>query len=442
MASSRLGDNDRKLFGGGCEILLNPEPAQVAEALRKVQAHCRNDLLTEAVVLAVLERVAQRGESSAHAGVRDCPAWFTYGVSSTVIQVARLSDTLIGCSIGRRKVMPGQKGTPPVAAHPDDSPREWLHDVLSTFWTVLDDQQTVAIQRASVSRSMELAARLSAGESARRAGRVAAMRRMQMRALFTGSQPVYISELKLALKTVAEQLTASGDERITWRAFQQRWPSIGARYRRDLLEIFRQGVATTQALATFSSGSQRYSIAFDFWAGAQTIFATTQLVFQVCSPLLREDAGPVDTAPCPVRESLRAMAEHSPHPVTRDTVGWLRVHVDDHNRLVFVDEVQSDVMELLLQKAAEGDAAAAALAKELGDWHVDGFSTVKHWAAAIGYRVAMHSEESAKRIAGKTRSARKWNVYYGSLIKRFGLGAEHYLEYRGDIHVHVTGSRA
>jgi len=39
----------------------------------------------------------------------------------------------------------------------------------------------------------------------------------------------------------------------------------------------------------------------------------------------------------------------------------------------------------------------------------------------IGYRVAIHREDSAARIAGKIRSARKWSVYCAMLIKRFGL---------------------
>ena len=36
----------------------------------------------------------------------------------------------------------------------------------------------------------------------------------------------------------------------------------------------------------------------------------------------------------------------------------------------------------------------------------------------------MHSEKSAATIAGKTTSARKWNVCYGSLLKRGHLGSE------------------
>jgi hypothetical protein len=35
--------------------------------------------------------------------------------------------------------------------------------------------------------------------------------------------------------------------------------------------------------------------------------------------------------------------------------------------------------------------------------------------------VAMHSEASAATVPGKTRSERKWNVYYAPLIKRQGM---------------------
>ena len=71
-----------------------------------------------------------------------------------------------------------------------------------------------------------------------------------------------------------------------------------------------------------------------------------------------------------------------------------------------------------------GEAAAAALSKEITDWQGNGFASVRHWAGSIGYRIAMHSEESAATIAGKTSSARKWNAYYGSLIKRGTFGLE------------------
>jgi hypothetical protein len=427
----------RELFGEGREILLNPNLAQIAVALRRLQARARTHLLSDEEAAAAYGRVAQQGHGSAHAGVRDCPRSFKFGITSTVIQVARLTDRLIACSIGRQQVLPGEKGKPPVAADPHDDPRQWLKEVLATFWTVLDAGQIAAIEQSAVSSAMALAAtRQHCGRGqAHGPERAAVRRRLQLQALFRSIEPVYVSELKLALTRTARDLRADGEERVAWRVFQRRWPSIAMRYRRDLLQLFRQGSATRQALSEFSAHASNHRLRFTTWSGAQTIFPATQLVFQVCSPLLSVAEGAGHRSSFALRRTLCEMAERSPHPVTPDTVGWLRVHVDDLHRLVFIDEVQSDVMEHLLALAAEGDTVAAALAKQLSSWQVDGFSSVQHWAAAIGYRVAMHSEQSAAAIEHKTRSPRKWQLYYGSLSKRFALVADERPGYPGPIFI-------
>ena len=421
----RLEAYSLELLGEGREVLINPDLAQITKALSKVQARARTNLLTPEEAGAVFRRVAQEGQSSAHAGVKDCPRSFKFGVSSTVIQVARLTDTMIGCSIGRHQVLPGQKGAAPVAADPFESPRQWLKEIVTTFWTRLDNSQIASIEQTAVSAAMELAARQDWRDThAHGAERAGIKRKLQLQALFRSTQPVYMSELALALRRIVDELKASGETEITWRVFQFRWPSIATRYKRDLLGAFLQGVARRQDLAEFRVGSPKYSLSFTTWSGAQTVFAGTQIVFQVCSSQLSTTEGAGHRSTLQLRRTLREMAEWSPHPVTPETVGWFRVHVDDLHRLVFVDEVQSDVMEQLLARASEGDAAAQMLAKELADWQVNGFSTVRHWAAAIGYRVAMHSEQSAAAIADKTKSARKWNLYYGALIKRFGLALQ------------------
>ena len=136
-----------------------------------------------------------------------------------------------------------------------------------------------------------------------------------------------------------------------------------------------------------------------------------------------------------LRQFIRQRGQSSPHPVTPETVGWLRVHVDDLHRLVFVDEVQSDVIEDLLELGSGSNAEARKLAREWADWHVDGFSSVRHWAASIGYQVGLHSTDSAKAIPGKTRSTRKWSLYYGTLIKRFELRLQPLDGYPGPIFV-------
>lgn len=430
----RLDAYSRELLGEGREVLINPDFAQITKALSRVQARARTNLLTPEEAGAVFRRVAQEGESSAHAGVKDCPRGFKFGLTSTVIQVARLTDSMIGCAIGRQQVLPGEMGTAPVVADPFERPRQWLKEIVTTFWTRLDDRQIAAIQQKAVAAAMELAARRDRGRThAHGAERAGVKRKLQLEALFRSTLPIYVSEFSSALAGIAKELRVSKQDSIVWRDFQKRWPSVAARYKRDLLGVFRQGVARTHELAAFRVGSPKYTLSFTTWSGAQTVFSTTQIVFQICSAQLSTAEGARHRSTYTLRKALRELAERSLHPVTPETVGWLRVHVDDLHRLAFVDEVQSDVMEYLLERSSDGDGAAQTLSKELADWQVNGFTTIRQWASAIGYRVAMHSEESAARIESKTRSARKWNLYYGALIKRFGLVPEAVEGYPGPI---------
>ena len=412
-------------FADGCEILLNPTADEMKKALAKVQRRAHKNLLTVDDALAVYRRVALEGAHAAHASVQDCPRSFAFAITSTVIQVARLTDGLIGCSIGRRQLQPGQKGSPPVSADPYDNPRLWLKQVVSAFWTHLDDPQIAALEQEAVTIAMQMAAaserKQSHEHSAARAG---VKRRLQLQALFKRSQPGYTSELALALSQVAAMMKAQSLDRIDWRTFKQRWPSIATRYKRDLLGLFKAGSATAAELAGFRDRAAKYCLSFTTWAGAQTVFPSTQIVFQVCSDSLSDAEGHGHRSTFPLRRALREMAQTSPHPVTPQTVGWLRVHMDDLHRLCFVDEVQSDVMEHLLSLSGghnKDQAAAGLLLKEFADWQVHGFSTVQAWAQSIGYRVGIHSQASAALIEGKTPSERKWNTYYGLPIKRFGL---------------------
>ena len=94
------------------------------------------------------------------------------------------------------------------------------------------------------------------------------------------------------------------------------------------------------------------------------------------------------------------------------------------NHLIFIDEVQSDVMEWLWAEArARQCQAAAVIARALQDWLFHGYATVQHWSHSIGYRLATHSKASAARKAsqGMTTSEWKWNVDCHSLIDRYGL---------------------
>jgi len=254
-------------------------------------------------------RVVKEGQSSAHAKLKDCPRGFQFGVTSTVIQVARLHDSLIACSVGRQQVLPGMKATPPIPADPFASPRRWHKEVVSTFWTHLDDDQLVAIQQHAVAAAMGHAAQQDWRKThAHGAQRAAVKRKLQLQALFRSVQPVYVSEFASALRQIAGGLRAVGDDRVTWRSFQSCWPSIASRYQQDLLPLFRQGAAARPDLAKIPTVSAKYSLSFTTWSGAQTVLIGTQIVFQVCSMLLSasdENGDPAMTIPGKTRNARK-----------------------------------------------------------------------------------------------------------------------------------------
>lgn len=116
---------------------------------------------------------------------------------------------------------------------------------------------------------------------------------------------------------------------------------------------------------------------------------------------------------------------------TWDDLGWLRVYVDDGNRLVFVDEIQSDSMETPRQMGRPGRSSE--IEDALCPWNLHGFASVREWAQALGYAVGVHSEASRDRKPGMTKSPRKWNLYYAPVIKLFDLKSDSVLGYPAPI---------
>ena len=118
------------------------------------------------------------------------------------------------------------------------------------------------------------------------------------------------------------------------------------------------------------------------------------------------------------------------HPGQSNCVGWIRVHIDDENKLCFVDEVQSDTVEELSAYLRDNlsDLSSAQIRsikdylQAVKQWHVHGMSCLMQWVSEIGYDLGMHSRESAKASKhGMTPSDRKWNTYYGAFIKRYSM---------------------
>lgn len=241
----------------------------------------------------------------------------------------------------------------------------------------------------------------------------ASLRRRLEPLLGLGS-PHFVSELEYWLRRIGDEWEAEGRMQVRWRDFQRRWPSIAARHAQPLQALFHpRGVAATSALRGFVASRQPYSLKLSVWTGWQRIFPAHQLVVQIGSRLLLH--APTHTtdrlAELQIRHRLCTAAIEDLHPTGPDTVGWLRVHVDTRHRTLFVDEVQSDVLELLRRLAAQDEQPqAAALRAEFSDWHFHGFATLLHWARGCGWRVALHSRESARCVSGMTLSERKWGT--------------------------------
>ena len=130
---------------------------------------------------------------------------------------------------------------------------------------------------------------------------------------------------------------------------------------------------------------------------------------------------------------IRGEAAWEWHPGKSNCVGWFRVHIDDELKLCFIDEIQSDVVEEVMTYLSQNEDDLSRLPGEqkiifqeylrtVKQWHVHGFSCLSKWCADIGYTLAMHSRESAQLSKdGMTPSYRKWNIYYGALIKRYSM---------------------
>jgi hypothetical protein len=287
--------------------------------------------------------------------------------------------------------------------------------------------------------------------------------------LTKGHKPVFCSLWQDAYAGIDASLRAEGKAHVTWKEFQARWPSLANTYRRRLVPKIRQGVIQLADLAD-AAPAPAFTLSLDVWEKYQCLFDAPQLVFQINSEYLYTCFAMenIETRMA-VNEALLNMRPG--HPVHEWTVGWLRVHVDDANRVAFVDEVQSDALETIIESYNPNKQLRRDLERQLGyqqvfqqrgnpftylpsqrrgspvgrkkpqiklvnksdarrvervlaSWNLHGFATVQHWAHAIGFRAAMHSRDSAQQKPGMSPSKRKWNTYYAPIIKQFKLTAE------------------
>ena len=443
-----------ELVPAGTVLLINPTQDELMKALIGLQKRMRKNLLSCEQLRQLYEDSRQDGFFSAYVSTTDtAPQRYGFDYPSTQAAACRLGEGLIGFVLTRSLTPPGETIIPPIYPfHPGDSnfdPIAWRNGVITTFWTRLVDDELAALDRTAIEQAMINVVRRRAAE-ARRAQRqrdrdrqqreldrrderqrlaIAEQRaRDQATHLFKGVCPEYATHLSEACSQIASSLALEGRASVGWGEFKKRWPSVADRYQEDLLPLVEDGGISVAALQK-AQGARLFTLALSLWTGAQRLFDAPQIVFRVDAKELVTRMVESDPDLTIVVEKVRKQncLTSRCHPVQEWTAGWLRVHVDDDNRIVFVDEIQSDTMEHLRSLAkfsAKLLSAAHTLAQALRPWNLHGFASVCRWARAIGYAVGIHSAESRHLKPGMTHSERKWNQYYEPVIKQFGLSRQ------------------
>ncbi len=411
---------------GKRQILINPDWADIRQALALVQKGCRTNKLAEPVVRQAWSEFQGSRQESARAGGFRCPLNYGYEMEGTLFQAVHITPTLTGVLVGRERAYPGDTCAFPVTAS-SETPVAWRNQLITAFWTHLTDAEIEALYRDTVIRLLTAEEAFNQPGGTHERGywaRRQKLRALQLQQLFQGTEPGFVSEFSMALRTIATTLEALQISSVPWSQFKRQWPGFASRYQRDLLGLMQNARITLAGIRGYIDQNTTFGLSLDVWNGAQRLFSQPQIVFRLTAPAVFDALSRRNIRHQQLISRLMGMSENSLHPSTRHTVGWLRVHVDEMNQLIFIDEVQSDVMEWLWAEArARQCKAAAEIARALQDWLFHGYATVQHWSHSIGYRLAMHSKASAARKApqGMTTSERKWNVYYQSLINRHGL---------------------
>ena len=426
-----------KEFLGGRSVVINPTWEDVLKTVKDTEKRCRKNLLEIEEARRVWQCVMEDGADEAWAGKWSCPPRFPYGIQGTVLEIIRISDDLVGLVCERQAVESEQESRPvtfgALSGKMQDrnaSPLEWLEAILLVFWMFLSEEEIEQLDRWVLQRAMELAAERQADDEAGRI-RSRERRRQQILALFGETLPTFTSEFQDAGRRIAGILESDSRQDVTWKDFKKRWPSLAARYQKELAVLLTDNRLRVSDLRDLPDESP-FVLSLSLWKGMERLFHQPQAVFSIRCPSVHrqflQEGGEHEF----LSRTLREVAGTTRHPGTRTTVGWLRVHVDDKHRLCFVDEVQSDTLEYARRMPA---TAAKEFVKQCNDWHIHGFATICQWARDIGYRAAMHSRESANTKPGMTQSDRKWNTYYRPIIKRFGLESETIEGYPADIFV-------
>lgn len=419
-------------LSNGWEVLLNPTPEDIGRVLARLQKRARRHLISADDAEHALRKVNRGDVETESLGFRSCPWAFEYGITTTAMVVTRLFDDQIACAIGRFMVKPGTALPLPIDAHRHFDPVQWTNQVVTLYWSGLPADFVTRMEQESCGAVLAAATGLQRRKGV--SNHDALRRRLQLRALFRRGEPQYLSELSEQALLISKGMKESGEGQVRWGDFQKRWPGFTARYRRELLAVVRNGVVSPHDLTAFEDAGPRYALRYSTWNGQQRIFEVPQLRVWVGSAALELENTPEAADRDRARQVVRKERNRW-HNTAFTDVGWIRVHLDDINRIAFVDEVQSDALESLRRCKGDEAAAAKSLVKELEDWHLHVFSTLRHWARGIGFRIATHSRSTFSPKSGRSPSERKWNLYYGSLIRRFGLQETEVSGYPASIHL-------
>lgn len=364
-----------KLLGeivpAGTILLINPTQDELMKALSVMQKRMRKNQLSCEQLRQLYEDSRRDGFFSACISTADtAPQRYGFDYPSTQAAACRLGEGLIGFVLTRSLTPPGDTVRPPIypfhPGDPDFDPLVWFKSIMTTFWTRLTDEEIAALDRTAIEQAMlkfVLQREAQRAVEARRARQqrardlqdererieIAEQRiRDQLTHLFKGTCPEYATHLSEACSQIASSLTLEGRDAVAWNEFKKRWPSVADRYQNDLLPLIEDGgisVATLQK----AQGARMFSLSLGLWTGAQRLFDAPQIVFRVEAKELVTRMVESDPGLKFVLEKVRKQncLTSRYHPAQEWTAGWLRVHVDDDNRIVFVDEIQSDTLEYI-----------------------------------------------------------------------------------------------
>ncbi len=421
-------------------VVVNPDRTDVLKALTTAEKGCKRNRLSQDAALSAYDQFVSGNLQSVFIGDYECEARMRYPLQGTVLQVVRMTDNLTGLICDRQQIQPGCHSRPPINLGAEGlcsgrSPGTKLKQLLVYFWPFLSDADLDEIHNTiAVYVMCTLVSARKEAEARQQAELL--QRKSALETLCKGVKPTYTSQFVQACTAIASDVAGQGASEIRWRDIKRRYPAAASRFKTHFLAMLVNGSVSVELLR-LATNKTDFDIRLTTWQGEMRIFNVPQLVMQVRNIPIHHRFKAGSLWHSELSEFIKAEAKKSCHPSTENTVGWLRIHIDDENKLCFVDEVQSDAMELALthSKNPRYELAAKEFLRDCSSWHLDAFATVFQWAQDIGYRPAIHSRQSAIDKEYMTRSERKWVTYYGTIVKQFGLQEVELQGYPGKIWV-------